>query len=313
MIRSRVRDEREERLAEEERDDREVVPDQPARGQPDSSPSRTVAGTTIDRDHELPASAGRTCRTEHRVDVRAEAEEGDVAEVEQPGAADDDVQPEREQHVDQRVEADPQDVVVAVDERQQRGGDDDQAEARPRRDPLRGGGDPRPRRAARGPRPLSCDAPPITTSGSGVGARSPGSDLPDVRLARAARSGGSASPDQDQRTPRAFWNVDPRRTRRERLGEPDREPAEHGPGEVADAADDGGGERLQPGLEAHVRVELLVDEPVNTPAAPASAEPMKNVAAITRLTSIPIISAASRSNEVGAHRAPELRVARRTA
>ena len=34
------------------------------------------------------------------------------------------------------------------------------------------------------------------------------------------------------------------------------------------------------------------------PAAPASAEPMKNVAAITRLTSIPIISAAWRSNDV---------------
>ena len=35
-----------------------------------------------------------------------------------------------------------------------------------------------------------------------------------------------------------------------------------------------------------------------TPAAPASAEPMKNVEAITRSTSIPIIEAASRSNDV---------------
>ena len=34
-----------------------------------------------------------------------------------------------------------------------------------------------------------------------------------------------------------------------------------------------------------------------TPAAPASAEPMKNVPAITRSMSIPIIAAASRSNE----------------
>ena len=34
-----------------------------------------------------------------------------------------------------------------------------------------------------------------------------------------------------------------------------------------------------------------------TPAAPASAEPMKNVAAITRSGSMPIIAAASRSNE----------------
>ena len=35
-----------------------------------------------------------------------------------------------------------------------------------------------------------------------------------------------------------------------------------------------------------------------TPAAPASAEPMKNVDAITRSTSMPIIAAASRSYEV---------------
>src|SRR3954451_14014867 len=35
-----------------------------------------------------------------------------------------------------------------------------------------------------------------------------------------------------------------------------------------------------------------------TPAAPASAEPMKNVAAMTRSVSMPIIDAASRSNEV---------------
>ena len=35
-----------------------------------------------------------------------------------------------------------------------------------------------------------------------------------------------------------------------------------------------------------------------TPAAPASAEPMKKVAEMTRSTSIPIIAAASRSNDV---------------
>ena len=38
--------------------------------------------------------------------------------------------------------------------------------------------------------------------------------------------------------------------------------------------------------------------PLKTPAAPASAEPMKNVTTITRSTSMPIIAAASRSNEV---------------
>ena len=42
-----------------------------------------------------------------------------------------------------------------------------------------------------------------------------------------------------------------------------------------------------------------------TPAAPASTEPMKNVAAMTRLTSMPIIAAASWSNAVARHRLPE--------
>ena len=47
-------------------------------------------------------------RGEQRVDVRAEAEERDVAEVEQARPADDDVQAEREQREDERVEADPE-------------------------------------------------------------------------------------------------------------------------------------------------------------------------------------------------------------
>jgi len=50
-------------------------------------------------------------RRQDGVGVRAEAEEGDVAEVEQPGVADDDVQAEREQREHERVEADADDVV----------------------------------------------------------------------------------------------------------------------------------------------------------------------------------------------------------
>src|SRR5206468_5473895 len=49
---------------------------------------------------------------EEGVGIRAEAEEGDVAEIEQSRPADDDVQPDREQRVDQRVDADAE--VVAV-------------------------------------------------------------------------------------------------------------------------------------------------------------------------------------------------------
>ena len=46
---------------------------------------------------------------------------------------------------------------------------------------------------------------------------------------------------------------------------------------------------------------------LKTPAAPASAEPMKNVTTITRSTSMPIIAAASRSNAVARIAFPRLR------
>ena len=48
-------------------------------------------------------------------------------------------------------------------------------------------------------------------------------------------------------------------------------------------------------------MKWLIDpntSPTRTPAAPASADPMKNVFTITWSTSIPIIAAASRSNAV---------------
>jgi hypothetical protein len=86
-------------------------------------------------------------RGEHRVPVGAEAVEGDVAEVEQAGPADGDVEPQREQHVEERVEADAEDVAVARKERKRRRREHEQGE------PGRLGqlGDPtleRPERAA---------------------------------------------------------------------------------------------------------------------------------------------------------------------
>ena len=72
-------------------------------------------------------------RCEHCVAVGAEAVERDVAEVEQPRIADDDVQAEREQHVQQRVEADADDIAVVRERRQQRCGDPErEVEHRPR-------------------------------------------------------------------------------------------------------------------------------------------------------------------------------------
>ena len=60
---------------------------------------------------------------EHRVPVCAEAVERDVAEVEQAGVAHGDVQPKREQHVQQRVEADLDDVAVRRHHRDEPGCD----------------------------------------------------------------------------------------------------------------------------------------------------------------------------------------------
>ena len=73
---------------------------------------------------------------EERIDVRPEAEERDVSEIEQPGPPDDDVQPQREQRVDEDEDAVV--VEVAVADRQER--DDDRRRqqgqlARRRQDP----------------------------------------------------------------------------------------------------------------------------------------------------------------------------------
>ena len=57
---------------------------------------------------------------EQRIGVGADPEERDVAEVEQAAPADDDVEPEREQHEDDRVEGDAADVA-AVEARTGRG------------------------------------------------------------------------------------------------------------------------------------------------------------------------------------------------
>ena len=52
-------------------------------------------------------------RREDRVEIRAEPEERDVAEIEQAGEADDDVEPEREQRVEEREQPVPEKVPLA--------------------------------------------------------------------------------------------------------------------------------------------------------------------------------------------------------
>ena len=119
----RVVDEDDERLAEEERDDREVVADETARRQADEEAEQRAAGDH-DRNRELgrPVAAGVT-RRKDSVHVCTEPEERDVAEIEQAGEADDDVQPEREQRVDQRDQPVTEQVPFRRDEREDRGRD----------------------------------------------------------------------------------------------------------------------------------------------------------------------------------------------
>ena len=62
---------------------------------------------------------------DQRVEVRTEAEERRIAEIEQAGVADDDVEPQAEQDVDQREDAVGEEVTAAHPERQ-RGGEADE-------------------------------------------------------------------------------------------------------------------------------------------------------------------------------------------
>ncbi len=75
-------------------------------------------------------------RGEHRVAVGAEAVERDVAEIEEPRVPDRDVEAERKQHVQQRVEADADVVAVARHHRNERRDDPEAEVERGRRDAL---------------------------------------------------------------------------------------------------------------------------------------------------------------------------------
>src|SRR5207248_4901231 len=78
----------------------------------------------------------RVAGGEEAVRVRAEAVEGDVAEVEEAGEADDDVQPEAEQDVQEREHAEPRERVAAGEDREERRRHDEDREAAERREAL---------------------------------------------------------------------------------------------------------------------------------------------------------------------------------
>ena len=137
LDRDRVED-----LAEEQRYDREVVADEPARRQREQeSDEDRRAEDERQRLPERPVHA-ELRRGEQCVSVRAEAVERDVPEVEQSRESDGDVETEREQCIDQRDDADAQDVLVRRhhgNERDQRNDDGEGAVADRRRRLLRPG------------------------------------------------------------------------------------------------------------------------------------------------------------------------------
>ena len=143
-----VRGQRLEELQEEQRHDREVVARQATGRQPDQQP-----GHRADRDDQRDGDDRREMdpelvRVEEGVEVRADPVEGDVAEIEQAAPPDDDVEPEREQHVEDGLERDEADVAARLERRQQREGRDEQRQPGPPRraaDALLDDGEPAPR------------------------------------------------------------------------------------------------------------------------------------------------------------------------
>src|SRR6266508_2956973 len=66
---------------------------------------------------------------ELRIEIRSESEEGDVPEIEQPRIADDDVEAEPEQRVEQREDAVAEEVTAVHPERERRRDSDEEGKA----------------------------------------------------------------------------------------------------------------------------------------------------------------------------------------
>ena len=126
-------------------------------------------------------------RGEDPVEVRAEAEEGDVAEVEEAGEADDDVQAEGEQRVDEREEAVPEDVPLGREVREGGRRDHEDEDARRGRKTL--------------PPPLDRTAEAGVPLAPALDLRDPLVDADPRPVDRVGRSGSLGSAVRHQ----AFW------------------------------------------------------------------------------------------------------------
>ena len=128
-------------LAESHGDDGEIVAAQPQhRKAEDDAPERGEDAGERQADPEREAEMLR----QERVGIGADRVEGDVAEVEQAGEADDDVQAPAQHHIGQDHDAEIEDVAVVIEDDRQRDGESEQGRRRqlgqPRRRARNAGG-----------------------------------------------------------------------------------------------------------------------------------------------------------------------------
>ena len=228
-------------------------------GRPTSSPRRPDYDDQRDRDDRRQVDAVMV-RVEQRVGVRAHPVEGDVAEIEQPAPADDDVEPEREQHVEDRVERHPAHIAAVEADGKQRDERDEEGEPGPpghaaSRSSSAPSRPPRrkrlsPWRATHSSRPTAGLVPPSTSTPQRalerpVGRRRAAHVTPSgcLRAEDPVRA-EEQEQDEDRRTragrtsaSRCSPACTPRRT--------EHEAAAIAPGNRADATDHGGREPLQ--------------------------------------------------------------------
>ena len=123
-------------LAEGERDDGEIIAAQPQHGKAEhQAPQRREhAGKRQEREEGEAEFLG-----DQRIGIGSDRVEGDIAEIEQPGQADDDVEAEAQHHIDQNLDAeiiDPFHRALRARQRQREHGIDDHEADRERRKPA---------------------------------------------------------------------------------------------------------------------------------------------------------------------------------
>ena len=118
-----VDDDEADDLAEGQRDDGEIVAAQPQHGKAEQhAPERGEDAGERQADPERQSEIGR----QQRVGIGADRVERDIAEVEQAGEADHDVQPPAEHHVGEHEDAEVENVALVVEQHRHQKREDQQ-------------------------------------------------------------------------------------------------------------------------------------------------------------------------------------------